>query len=71
MANPVRVECTVGTWKARAWRDSSFLGGEESNGAQAIQIPQQPAGTRITARLFSNNAGTATAQVNIKGHYYG
>jgi len=55
----------------RSWRDSTFLAGVETTGAQAIQIPQQSAGTRITARLFSSNAGTATAAINIKGHYYG
>jgi hypothetical protein len=55
----------------RAFRDSVFLAGEETTGARPLQIPQQPSNTRISAKLFSSNAGTAQASINIKGHRYG
>ena len=36
-----------------------------------IQIPQQPAGTRISAKLTSSNAEANTVQISFEGHFYG
>jgi hypothetical protein len=40
------------------------------NGPQAIQIPQQPANTRISCRLSDSTSGALTCQVSFSGHYY-
>lgn len=40
------------------------------NGPKRVQIPQQPANTRISARLSDNTAGALTCEVSIEGHYY-
>ena len=39
-------------------------------GARRIQIPQQAAGTRISARLSDSTAGSLTCLVSLAGHYY-
>ena len=36
-----------------------------------IQIPQQLAGERISAKLTSSNAGANTLNVSVEGHFYG
>lgn len=54
----------------RSWRDSTFFGGQTSIGTKRIQIAQQPSGTRISAKLYSSNAGTATIEISFEGHYY-
>ena len=41
------------------------------NGEKRIQIPQQPANTRISARLSDSTAGTITASISFEGHFYG
>ena len=55
----------------RSWRDSTFFGGETAIGTKRIQIPQQEAGTRISAKLYDSSGGTATVQISFEGHYYG
>lgn len=54
----------------RSWRDSSFFGGTTSVGTKRIQVPQQAPGARISAKLYSGNAGTASAEISFEGHYY-
>ena len=39
-------------------------------GPQPVQIPQQAAGTRISARLSDSTAGQLTCKVKLVGHYY-
>jgi len=43
---------------------------QSREGANRIQIPQQPAGTRISCRLSDSTAGTVTINVSFEGHYY-
>jgi len=38
--------------------------------ANRIQIPQQPAGTRISCRLSDSTGGTITTAVSFEGHLY-
>ena len=40
------------------------------NGPQALQIPQQPSGTRISARLSDSTTGALTCNISFSGHYY-
>lgn len=54
----------------RSWRDSTFLGGETATGTKRIQIPQQPLGNRISAKLYSSDGSAATVGVSFEGHYY-
>lgn len=54
----------------RSWRESSFLGGQVGNTTKRIQIPQQSANTRISCKLYSSNAATASVEISFEGHYY-
>lgn len=40
------------------------------NGPSRIQIPQQPANTRISCRLSSEEVDVTTCKVSFEGHYY-
>lgn len=51
----------------RGWRNVNFF----MEGAKMIQIPQQPAGNRISARLSDSTSGTITVSVGLEGHLYG
>ena len=50
----------------RGWRNGNFV----FEGAKRIQIPQQPAGTKISCKLSDDTAGTITCAVSFEGHYY-
>ena len=52
--------------RTRGFRTSTFT----TSQAKRIQIPQQPAGTRISCKLSDSSAGTITADVSFEGHYY-
>ena len=43
---------------------------QSQEGARAIQIPQQPANTRISCRLSDSTAGALTCSVKFSGHVY-
>lgn len=43
---------------------------QSQEGSKRIQIPQQPSGTRISARLSSSTANATTCAVSVEGHYY-
>lgn len=43
---------------------------QAQEGSHRIQIPQQPAGTRISCRLSDSTAGALTCAVSFEGHYY-
>lgn len=43
---------------------------QSREGANRIQIPQQPVNTRISARLSDSTAGQLTADISFEGHYY-
>jgi hypothetical protein len=51
---------------ARTQRNAIFT----REGPQAIQIPQQPKGTRISCQLLDSTAGALTCKVSFSGHYY-
>ena len=57
-------EVKIGSTKA--WKSSNFI----AEGAKRIQIPQQPAGTRISCRLSTSAATAVTCAVSFEGHYY-
>lgn len=50
----------------RGWRSSNFI----SEGAKRIQIPQMPAGTKISGKLSDSTSGQITVAVSLEGHYY-
>lgn len=43
---------------------------QSRNGAARIQVPQQSAGNRISARLSDSTAGALTCLVSVEGHFY-
>ena len=43
---------------------------QSQEGPKRIQIPQQPAGTRISARVSDNTAGAINVAISFEGHYY-
>jgi len=49
------------------FRTNNFI----SEGNMRIQIPQQIAGQRISARLSDSTAGQGTCRIKLLGHYYG
>ena len=53
-------------WSGRATRTTVT----SPNGSHPLHIPQQPAGTRISARLSDSTAGALTCQASVEGHYY-
>lgn len=68
-AGDIGSEVKIG--ETRSWRDSTFLGGETATGTKRIQIPQQLPNTRISAKLYSSNGGTASVNISFEGHFYG
>jgi len=43
---------------------------QSQEGSAKVQIPQQPANTRITARLSSSTTNATTANIKVVGHNY-
>jgi len=52
--------------QVRGFRTTNF----SQEVSKRIQIPQQPAGTRISCKLVDSTAGTITINVAFEGHYY-
>jgi len=54
----------------RYWQDSSFFGGITGNTTKRIQIPQQPSGTRISCKIYSEAADASNIDISFEWHYY-
>lgn len=50
----------------KAFRNAVF----NQEGPKRIQVPQQPANTRISARLSDSTAGQLTCNIDFEGHVY-
>jgi hypothetical protein len=50
-----------------SYKQTNFI----AEGARVIQIPQQPANTRISCRLADSSANQITCNVKFNGHVYG
>jgi len=58
------IESFIGS--AITQRNSNF----NREGQQPLQIPQQVSGSRISAKLFSDNGSPVTCRIKLVGHYY-